>query len=101
MPTYEYRCEICGHEFETFQMITEPPVQTCPVCKGKVKRKISGGAGFLFKGSGFYITDYRSPEYKKAAEKEKGEKPSAKQTAPSSSTTGKSKASSKDTSSSE
>jgi putative FmdB family regulatory protein len=101
MPTYEYRCESCGHEFETFQTISEPPVETCPVCKGKVRRKISGGAGFLFKGSGFYITDYRSSEYKKAAEKEKAEKPSAKQTASSSSTTDKSKASSRDTSSRE
>ena len=72
MPTYEYRCNECGHEFEAFQMMTEPPVKKCPVCSGKVIRKISGGAGFLFKGSGFYITDYRSREYKKAADAEKG-----------------------------
>ncbi len=77
MPTYEYECEKCGHEFEAFQTITEPPVEKCPVCGGYVHRVISGGAGFLFKGSGFYITDYRSKEYKAAAEKEKADtKPS-------------------------
>ncbi len=74
MPTYEYNCESCGHEFETFQTMTEPPVEKCPVCNGKVKRIISGGAGFLFKGSGFYVTDYRSKEYKAAAEKERAQK---------------------------
>ena len=100
MPTYEYLCQDCGHEFEAFQTMSEPPVQKCPVCKGNVQRKISGGTGFLFKGSGFYITDHRSSEYKKAAEKEKGEKPSAKQTT-SSPTTDKSKTPSKGTSSSE
>jgi putative FmdB family regulatory protein len=74
MPTYEYRCEKCGHMFDAFQTISESPVEKCPVCNGKVKRIISGGAGFLFKGSGFYITDYRSKEYKAAAEKERAEK---------------------------
>jgi len=77
MPTYEYRCEDCGHEFEAFQTMSEPPVERCPVCNGKVKRIISGGAGFLFKGSGFYITDYRSKEYKAAAEKDRAEKQGA------------------------
>ncbi|HWR83336.1 MAG TPA: FmdB family zinc ribbon protein [Candidatus Deferrimicrobium sp.] len=77
MPTYEYRCEKCSHEFEAFQSMTEPPVQTCPMCAGPVKRIISGGAGFLFKGSGFYITDYRSKEYKAAAEKDKDKTSSA------------------------
>jgi len=71
MPTYQYRCENCHHEFEAFQTISEPPVENCPVCGGKVKRIISGGAGFIFKGSGFYITDYRSAAYKAAAEKER------------------------------
>ena len=66
MPTYEYRCDDCGHEFEAFQTITEKPVEKCPACNGKVRRLISGGAGLLFKGSGFYITDYRSESYKKA-----------------------------------
>jgi putative FmdB family regulatory protein len=59
MPTYEYICTKCGHEFEAFQSISEEPVKTCPQCNGKVERKISGGAGLIFKGSGFYITDYK------------------------------------------
>ena len=68
MPTYEYACEACGHKFEEFQSIKAKPTTRCPVCKKKkVKRLISGGAGFLFKGSGFYITDYRSDSYKAAA----------------------------------
>lgn len=72
MPTYEYACGACGHEFETFQRISESPLRTCPKCrKRKVQRLISGGAGFLFKGSGFYTTDYRSDSYKQAARKEK------------------------------
>jgi putative FmdB family regulatory protein len=86
MPTYEYRCEKCGHEFEAFQTMTEPPVEKCPACAGKVQRLISGGAGFLFKGSGFYITDYRSKEYKAAAKKESGKKSDAKGKSPSTST---------------
>lgn len=71
MPTYEYECEKCGTVFERFQKMTDPPVKRCPECKGKVKRLISGGAGILFKGSGFYQTDYRSSEYKKAAKSDK------------------------------
>ncbi|MEW5994402.1 MAG: zinc ribbon domain-containing protein [Candidatus Zixiibacteriota bacterium] len=74
MPTYEYQCTECGHEFEAFQTISEAPVTSCPICRGRVERKISGGAGFLFKGSGFYITDYRSKDYKSAEAKEKGGK---------------------------
>ncbi len=78
MPTYEYICDKCGHQFETFQSIAAKPLKTCPeeLCgqkrwgKGKVKRAISGGAGLLFKGSGFYITDYRSDKYTQAAKKE-------------------------------
>ena len=71
MPTYEYACDACGHQFEQFQSITATPVKKCPSCgKRKVKRLISGGAGFLFKGNGFYITDYRSDGYKKAAKKD-------------------------------
>jgi putative FmdB family regulatory protein len=71
MPTYEYACEACDHRFEQFQSITEAPVRKCPECgRRKVQRLISGGAGFLFKGSGFYITDYRSENYKKAEKKE-------------------------------
>ena len=71
MPTYEYACEACGHEFEQFQNITASPIKKCPSCaKRKVKRLISGGSGFLFKGDGFYITDYRSEGYKQAAKKD-------------------------------
>lgn len=67
MPTYEYACKKCGHEFEAFQRISAPPLKKCPKCKGAVKRMIGTGAGLLFKGSGFYITDYRSDNYKKSA----------------------------------
>jgi len=75
MPTYEYKCSACGHTFEAFQSITEEPVRVCPACgKTSVQRLISAGAGLLFKGSGFYITDYRSESYKKAAKKD-GESP--------------------------
>jgi putative FmdB family regulatory protein len=78
MPTYEYHCTECGHEFEAFQNIKEEPVTSCPSCHGRVERRISGGAGFLFKGSGFYITDYRSKDYQKAAAKEKRDSSGAK-----------------------
>jgi putative FmdB family regulatory protein len=78
MPTYEYVCEKCGHRFEKFQSISAPPLTMCPqeLCarkrwgKGKVKRAIGAGAGLIFKGSGFYATDYRSEKYKAAAKKE-------------------------------
>jgi putative FmdB family regulatory protein len=77
MPTYEYRCAN-GHTFEQFQKISDPPVASCPECDAAVERVLSGGAGLLFKGSGFYITDYRSDTYKKAAESEGGGKPADK-----------------------
>lgn len=67
MPTYEYRCPK-GHEFEKFQRMSEPPAAQCPACGQEATRLLSGGAGLLFKGEGFYITDYRSDSYKKAAE---------------------------------
>lgn len=71
MPTYEYICDACEHEFEQFQSITAPPVKACPECrKKKVRRKISTGAGILFKGGGFYETDYRSKSYSDAAKKD-------------------------------
>jgi len=78
MPTYEYVCEKCGLQFEKFQSMKDKPLRTCPedVCreksrgKGRVKRLLGTGAGLLFKGSGFYITDYRSEKYKEAAKKE-------------------------------
>jgi len=72
MPTYDYECTACGHQFEKFQSIKAPAVRKCPECaKLKVKRLIGTGAGIIFKGSGFYQTDYRSDGYKKAAEKDK------------------------------
>ncbi len=85
MPTYEYICTKCGHEFERFQSITAKPLVTCPeeLCaekkwgRGRVKRKIGAGAGLIFKGSGFYATDYRSDKYKAAAKKESGATASA------------------------
>lgn len=71
MPTYEYKCLACDTQFEKFQGITAPPIEECPECGGKVKRLIGAGAGLIFKGSGFYITDYRSEGYKESAKKEK------------------------------
>jgi putative FmdB family regulatory protein len=74
MPTYEYECEKCGLLFEEFQSIMEPPLTICKKdgCGGRVKRLFSPGAGFLFKGNGFYSTDYRSESYKKQAKKDTG-----------------------------
>lgn len=72
MPTYEYRCGNCGHEFEQFQSIKAKPLRKCPACgKNKLSRLIGTGAGVIFKGSGFYETDYRSKSYKEAEKKEK------------------------------
>jgi putative FmdB family regulatory protein len=72
MPTYDYVCEDCGHEFEQFQMMSAKPLRDCPECgERSLRRLIGAGAGLLFKGSGFYETDYRSSGYKKAAEAEK------------------------------
>jgi len=78
MPTYEYECEKCKHQFELVQSIADKSLTVCPpnLChlkkwgKGKVKRMITAGAGLIFKGSGFYITDYRSDSYKAAAKKD-------------------------------
>ena len=66
-PTYEYECLKCNERFEKFQSIKDEPLKKCPQCRGNVRRLIGGGAGLLFKGSGFYITDYRSEGYKQAA----------------------------------
>jgi putative FmdB family regulatory protein len=71
MPTYEYRCTKCKHQFELFHSITDDTVKRCPKCKSKAVRVPAGGAGLLFKGSGFYITDYRSKSYKEKAKQEK------------------------------
>ena len=89
MPTYEYSCEKCGQNFDAFQSMRDEPFRECPkeLCRlpkwghGKVKRLLGTGAGLIFKGSGFYTTDYRSDSYKEAAKKESpaassgGEKP--------------------------
>jgi putative FmdB family regulatory protein len=73
MPTYEYKCDACGYGFERFQSIKADPIKRCPECgKAKVKRMIGTGAGMIFKGSGFYITDYRSESYNNAAKAEQG-----------------------------
>jgi putative FmdB family regulatory protein len=83
MPTYDYRCEHCAHELELFQNISEAPKKKCPKCgRLKLRRAIGGGAGFLFKGSGFYLTDYRSSSYKQAAEAEKKSSESKGETKP-------------------
>ena len=76
MPTYEYECQKCGHRFDAFQSMKDDPLLECPKCKGPIKRMIGTGAGFIFKGSGFYLTDYRSESYKKQAKKEKESKKS-------------------------
>jgi putative FmdB family regulatory protein len=72
MPTYDYACDACRHEFEVFEPISAQPRKKCPKCKkSKLRRLFGAGAGLIFKGSGFYQTDYRSESYKKAAEAEK------------------------------
>jgi len=88
MPTYEYRCQHCHYEFEAFQSISSAPIDTCPRCHQQaVTRKISGGSGLIFKGSGFYITDYSrksknlpkekvEPTAISSADKSKGDTPS-------------------------
>ena len=81
MPTYAYECRKCGHQFEKFQPITAEPVKTCPKCRGKVARMLTTGAGIIFKGSGFYQTDYKksaAPAVEKGAAKPEGGKPESK-----------------------
>ncbi len=73
MPTYEYKCEACGNTFEKFQSMSAAPIRKCPKCgKNKVKRLIGTGAGLIFKGSGFYITDYRDKSYNEKAKADSG-----------------------------
>ena len=97
MPTYDYECDACGHEFELFQSISAPVKRKCPECsKLKLRRLFGTGAAVVFKGSGFYETDYRSDSYRKGAEKEKkasdkkksGDTSSAKKTDSKSSSSG-------------
>lgn len=78
MPTYDYRCQHCDHQWELFQSIKANPVRKCPECgKLKAKRVIGAGAGIIFRGSGFYETDYRSESYRKGAEAERKSQESA------------------------
>lgn len=73
MPTYDYHCLACGHALELFHGMSEPARKKCPRCgKNKLERRIGAGAGFLFKGSGFYLTDYRSESYKEGAKRDDG-----------------------------
>lgn len=83
MPNYDYKCQTCGHVFEVFQSMKDPKLEDCPVegCDGKVRRLLGTGAGLIFKGGGFYETDYRSQSYKDGAKKDSesgksGSKPS-------------------------
>ena len=104
MPTYDYLCQSCNYQFEKFESISARPAKKCPDCgKLKLKRLIGTGAGVIFKGSGFYETDYRSESYKKGQEKEKGsskeskaskkeDKPKGKETKPDTKTKAKSEA---------
>jgi putative FmdB family regulatory protein len=72
MPTYEYRCGACGHEFEAFQSMTARPIRKCPSCgKPRARRLLGTGGAFIFKGAGFHSTDYRSASYKEGAKKDK------------------------------
>ena len=71
MPTYDYRCRKCGHQFELFHGIKDETPKRCPKCRGRAQRIPSGGVGVLFKGTGFYVTDYRSKAYKEKARQEK------------------------------
>ena len=79
MPTYEYQCLKCDYKFEKFQNITDQPIKNCPKCKKKVRKLMSIGAGIIFKGSGFYATDYKKSE-KKSTHKEKSDSPCPKDT---------------------
>lgn len=78
MPTYEYRCLDCGFQFEAFQKMTDEPIKVCTECGGRTKRIISGGSGLIFKGSGFYITDYKRKSDKAKPELPKIEKKTEK-----------------------
>ena len=97
MPTYDYLCEACGHELEIFQGINDDPVKKCPECKkNKLKRQFGTGAAIVFKGSGFYQTDYRSDSYKKGA---KADSTSSDSGSKSEKSSGDKKSSNKDTAS--
>jgi putative FmdB family regulatory protein len=88
MPTYDYQCESCDHTFEYFQSMKDAKLTDCPLqnCSGKVKRLLGTGSGLIFKGSGFYQTDYRSSSYQSGAKAETTPAPSSNSTAPASTT---------------
>src|SRR5262245_31788015 len=93
MPTYDYTCDACDHEFEVFESITAEPQKKCPKCKkNKLRRLFGAGGGLIFKGSGFYQTDYRPDSYKKAAEADKPKSESTETKSDSSSAKSESKA---------
>jgi putative FmdB family regulatory protein len=97
MPTYDYRCHGCGPEFEVFQSMSAEHLRKCPECgKPKLKRLMGGGAAIVFKGSGFYQTDYRSESYKKSAQADKPAAESTAETKSESKTEAKSKSAAKD-----
>lgn len=77
MPTYEYECTRCDHRFEKFQSMRDEPLKRCPECRGKIRRVLGTGAGIIFKGSGFYQTDYRSDSYKRAAKSDTAPSPAS------------------------
>lgn len=89
MPTYEYNCAKCGR-FEEFQSITAPALDKCPTCGGPVTRLISAGSGMIFKGSGFYTTDYRKPDYAKRQKEDSASPAKTEAPKPSSPATGNS-----------
>jgi putative FmdB family regulatory protein len=78
MPTYEYECTKCDHQFERFQSMSDEPLKRCPECRCKVKRLIGTGAGIIFKGSGFYQTDYRTQSYNQGKQKDESAQSSSK-----------------------
>ena len=78
MPTYDYRCELCDTTFEYFQNMSDKPLDKCPDCNGKVRRLVSGGSGLIFKGSGFYLTDYAKNDSKEKKPAKSDEKKSKK-----------------------
>ena len=107
MPTYEYKCTNCGHTFEAFQSMTEKPLSRCPKCKGAIRRVINGGIGVIFKGSGFYTTDYKKSSAlaggngSKDKEKKSDSPDSSKSSSSDSSSSSSSSSASKDSSSKE
>ena len=79
MPTYDYICKKCDHTFEYFQTMSDAPLENCPKCKGKVRRLVSGGSGLIFKGSGFYLTDYVKKDSSEKKEESTASKKSKKE----------------------